>query len=94
MVSTLTNLQVLIAERKVLPITKRIKTNIDKLYIQYVGPVGATLCEDYFSEWKANGNIGPGDLVQYIKLLSVDIPSPLKRDEFERSSVKLIRLID
>jgi hypothetical protein len=85
--------QMLERKRKVLPLVMRIRSNIDELFIRFVGPVGDAICEDCFNQWAASGSIGPSGLRRYIDMIAKDIPDPGKSQQFKKMAVSLIRLI-
>lgn len=83
------------SRRKVLPVVEKMRSNIDTLYLRFVGPMGDSLATDVFNQWVDvdSGNIGPSGLRRYISMLSNEIPELAKSREFTASAVKLIRLI-
>jgi len=87
------DLNMLERKRKVLPLVKRIRGNIDELFIRFVGPAGEAICDDVYDRWVASGSIGPNGLRRYIDMIAEYIPDSVKSLEFKKTAVGLIRLI-
>ncbi len=77
--------------KKTLPIVDRMRANIDKLFVQYVGPIGTELAEEHYEDWLRQGNVGPLGLKKYIAMLSRDVPHARKQAEFVVKAVAFLR---
>ena len=79
-------------KKQILPVVRRMKNNIDALFLRYVGPIGETLADEEFDTWLENSSTGPSGLLNYIQLLSQHIPDQTKRREFSDEASGLIRI--
>ncbi|HLQ25111.1 MAG TPA: hypothetical protein VK138_04450 [Acidiferrobacterales bacterium] len=80
------------SRRQVLPVVQRMRTQIDEIFLRYVGPIGAELGQEAFPVWVKTGNTGPSELVRYITLLATHIPDPQQRRRFEADAKACIRV--
>lgn len=77
--------------RKVLPVVDRMRTEVDKLFAHYVGPIASAICSEYHEAWLKSGNVGPGGLRKYVMLLSREIPNAKRQADFLEKAAKLLR---
>ena len=77
----------------VLPQLLAICRQIDGAFGRYVGPIAAELCAEAQRAWTHGGKrTKPADVLAYIGLLSVHIPSAEQRLAFENEARRYIRL--
>ena len=78
---------------RVLPVVDRMRRNIDQLFLQFVGPMGAHDAAIVYETWvKTRKRTGPSGLNEYIRMLSVHIVDTQKQYEFmelARSKINL-----
>ena len=76
----------------VLPQLLTICRQIDNAFGRYVGPIAAELCAEAQKAWTRTGKrTKPADVLAYIGLLSVHIPSAEQRLAFENEARRHIR---
>ncbi len=74
------------SEKQILPIVTATCHDIDSIFLTYVGPVGAILCEEAFEEWKQEAKTGLYEVSNYIKMLAVQIPDNNQQLQFEEKA--------
>ena len=76
----------------ILPIVSKIRRDIDTYYQRYMGPLAGAVAKHAYIRWVRQGNVGPGNLHNYICMLADEIPIPEKRTEFVNTAENLIKL--
>jgi hypothetical protein len=79
-------------EAGVLPLVLRIRERIDEVFARYVGPISSDLSVDEFERWRAQGQVRPRGLSQYIGRLARYIPQVTQRQAFIADAAKCIRV--
>ena len=76
----------------VLPLVMRMRSNIDRVFSQYVGPISSELGAEEFDRWCEEGQVGPTGLHRYITRLARYISEDDRRREFMRSASRCIQV--
>lgn len=79
------------SESKILPLaTKQLISQLNELFVEFVGPIGQELSEDVFAQWVLGGKYGPAAIRHYAQALSKQIDSMSERQVFMQKAEKLL----
>ena len=78
----------------ILPLVLRMRGQIDKVFVRYVGPIAGELSRDEFEQWRVEGHVGPLALHRYIARLARYIVEDATRNAFVVDASKCIHLPD
>ena len=76
----------------VLPVVEKMRTDIDRIFVRYVGPIAPEISNETYAEWTKTGNTGPTGLLRYIHQLSRNILEDDQRAPFFEEARHCIRL--
>ena len=79
------------AQQQILPIVIQLKAKIDNLFVNYMGPVGADICNDQWNELLEAGRVRPTSLIKYKDLLSLQIPSSSQQKAFGKEANAILK---
>ncbi len=77
--------------KKTLPLVERMRSDIDALFIRYVGPIGGAISEDTYQRWLQAGKVGPLGLRKYIVMLSREIPNANQQADFVEKAIRFLK---
>jgi len=77
--------------QQILPIVVQLKEKIDNLFVNYMGPVGADICEDQWNELLNAGRVRPTSLIKYKDLLSLQIPNDSQQKAFCKDANAILK---
>ena len=77
-------------QKSILPVVVEICRDIDDLFLHYVGPVGALLCEETFENWQTQYRPAALEIPHYIEMLAVQIPDRVKKVQFSKEALTRI----
>lgn len=75
--------------RPLLPVVQRMMTEINQLFVEFVGPIAHELINDEFYKWSQGEKVGPSALRHYAIALSLHLDNPSERTRFVQLSGKI-----
>ena len=79
------------AQQQILPIVIKLKDQIDNLFVNFMGPVGADICADHWEELLSSGRVRPTSLIKYKDLLALQIPNSSQQKAFNIEANALLK---
>lgn len=78
------------SEPKLLPVVRRVIEQLNLLFIDHFGSLGAGLVEDVFKQWLQAGKTGPSGLRHYVNALGMQLEDAAVRDDFTERADRLL----
>jgi hypothetical protein len=75
-----------------MPLVLRMREQIDRVFVRYVGPIAVELSREEFDRWCLLGQTGPSALSRYITQLAGFISEDAPRRKFITEANACIRL--
>jgi hypothetical protein len=80
-------------QRTLLPVVKRGVLVLDRLLLEFAGPIAIELSEDVFTLWLQSGRTRPSDLRHYADLLAAQLEDRTLRQAYlAKADAVLLRL--
>ncbi len=69
-------------EKTLLPVVKRGLVHLDKLLLEFAGPIAAELSLEAYRKWQTSGRTRPSDMRYYAEILAANIDDSNRRKLF------------